>query len=1039
MPASRRPAQRRPRLRLPSPANARIRAKLGLILLVPIAAILVLTSLRLFDAGSRATDANRVGTLTRLSANVSALSHQVDRERMAAARYLAATDPKTPEAVAAKNGFETQTKNTDVAIGGYNAQRGKVKGVSAAVDTALDRIDQQLATVATVRRQISDRSNDVSVDQAILRYGVIVDDLTAYRQSLGQVTDDPGLADELQAAAAFSKAKASLGDEQALAFELLTSSGSNGETQIDAQEYSAFVATLTAQQEAFATFALTASPEQKQVVNSSITGDAVVLGDEVTDKLRGAPTGPSGVKVNDALGALGAVDDLMRFAEQEIDSDLVGNAADVSSSVQRQALLESVVIVLVLGLVIALALIMARSMIGSLRRLRQSAIAVAEFDLPDTVGKLRDAQNVGQDTPDQLAAQVRDPIELDTKDEIGEVARAFNMVHREAVRVAAEQAVLRTSVSAMFLGLARRSQTLVDRMIGQLDRIERTEEDPKRLAELFQLDHLATRMRRNDENVLVLADSDSTPPRRDDAPLMDVMRAAQSEIEMYQRVEFGTLDEDVQVAAHAVNDVVRLLAELLDNATRFSPPTGIVVLEARRLGDRVLIQIEDGGLGMSSETLADYNRRLSAPPALDPNTFRMMGLAVVGRLAHRHGIVIQLRDRSGSGTIVEVLLPAAALILPKVRAFRQLPPETQINPGAGQAPFGGQPAAPAGPAGLSRSGSFPTIGGGGSGSFPAVGSSFDHSTTAAMPVVSAPPQQSGPPSFGPPLPQRPMTPPPTSAPPMSAPPTSAPPSSAPPSSAPPAPAQSPARTPAPPQWPMPSAPVSPAGVPAANRWADLLTEPYIPDGPGTDKWQLHDDTTELPIFREIEAGWFAAKTTTMPEVKRPEPATVAAPSATAASTSAPSAVSSAASSAPSSTGAPKASPAPQPAAASAGPTRPASPTPPSRPASTPPPTSNGDNPWRTRADDGWAAARAAAEPPVAGTTRSGLPKRSPQAQLVPGGVNTEQAARPKRTPDEVRGLLSSYHRGVRRGRAATGADGGNTDGGFPPMSKGNNA
>src|SRR6185369_2257902 len=311
----------------------------------------------------------------------------------------------------------------------------------------------------------------------------------------------------------------------------------------------------------------------------------------------------------------------------------------------------------------------------------------------------------------------------------------FNMVHREAVRVAAEQAVLRTSVSAMFLGLARRSQTLVDRMIGQLDQIERTEEDPKRLAELFQLDHLATRMRRNDENVLVLADADSTPPRREDAPLVDVMRAAQSEIEMYQRVEFGTIDEDVMIASQAVNDVVRLLAELLDNATRFSPPTGIVVLEARRLGDRVLIQIEDGGLGMSPDTLAAYNARLAAPPALDVATFRMMGLAVVGRLAFRHDITIQLRDRSGSGTIVEVLLPSAALILPQARSFRELPSEAPRN--GRQPAFGALPAPPAGPPGLPGPAPFATV------------TRYDRpdaATTAHMPAVQvgtpfAPPQQ----------------------------------------------------------------------------------------------------------------------------------------------------------------------------------------------------------------------------------------------------------------------------------------------------------
>ena len=211
---------------------------------------------------------------------------------------------------------------------------------------------------------------------------------------------------------------------------------------------------------------------------------------------------------------------------------------------------------------------------------------------------------------DEIVRQVRDPIRLTNRDEVGQVAQAFNVVHREAVRVAAEQAALRTSVSAMFLNLARRSQTLVDRMIGELDAIERGEEDPKRLAQLFELDHLATRMRRNDENLLVLAGADSAAPRRDDALLVDVLRAAQSEVELYNRIEFGTVDTDISVAAHAVNDVVRLVAELLDNATRFSPPNTTVVADGRRIRDYVLIQIEDRGLGIDRRAA-----RLAQPPA----------------------------------------------------------------------------------------------------------------------------------------------------------------------------------------------------------------------------------------------------------------------------------------------------------------------------------------------------------------------------------------------------------------------------------------
>ena len=170
-------------------------------------------------------------------------------------------------------------------------------------------------------------------------------------------------------------------------------------------------------------------------------------------------------------------------------------------------------------------------------------------------------------------------------------------------------------------------------MIGELDAIERGEEDPKRLAQLFELDHLATRMRRNDENLLVLAGADSAAPRREDALLVDVLRAAQSEVELYNRIEFGTVDTDISVAAHAVNDVVRLVAELLDNATRFSPPNTTVVADGRRIRDYVLIQIEDRGLGLTDEQLDSLNRRLAAPPTVDVAAFRLMGLAVVSRLA----------------------------------------------------------------------------------------------------------------------------------------------------------------------------------------------------------------------------------------------------------------------------------------------------------------------------------------------------------------------------------------------------------------------
>src|ERR671939_1092392 len=227
------------------------------------------------------------------------------------------------------------------------------------------------------------------------------------------------------------------------------------------------------------------------------------------------------------------------------------------------------------------------------------------------VARLRDPNLASKMSPDQLASQLAEPLPVRSSDEFGQVAEAFNAVHLEAVRTAAEQSALRASVAQMFVNLARRSQSLVDRLIGHLDRLERGEEDPDRLAELFQLDHLATRMRRNDENLLVLAGADSTRVQREPAALIDVLRAAQSEVEHYTRIEFGMIDRDIEVAAHAVNDMVHLVAELFDNATAFSPPNSTVLVEARHVGDGAILSVEDRGIGISREQLRDLNERLA--------------------------------------------------------------------------------------------------------------------------------------------------------------------------------------------------------------------------------------------------------------------------------------------------------------------------------------------------------------------------------------------------------------------------------------------
>ncbi|MDG4828469.1 nitrate- and nitrite sensing domain-containing protein [Solwaraspora sp. WMMD1047] len=1034
---------------LPRLGDARIRSKLALILVVPVAAVIALATARLVDIGQSAYQATTIRSLTQLSTDVSALTQDLHRERMAAAAYLA--DPASKA-----DTYNLHVRRTDERIAAYDSRLGDVGEVPESVQSRLDVIDDHLATLNSTRQQILDR-NRMPVAEAVLRYGVVLADLVSYGETLGQIAGEGATAESLRAVAAFAKAKAATAEEEAVIFSALTAG------QLDEEQFSSFLATLTSQQEALLGFSLAASSAQEAVVDRLVAGDAVVLADQVAADVTRSVGQPSGLTAATGARPVGAVNDLMRIAELQLESDLLTLAEQARSDVVEQAILESVLLLITLIVAVVLAVVLARSLNHSLRRLRLGALSVANHDLPEAVRRLRDVGNVGDGAVEEIVREVRDPIRMTNRDEVGEVAAAFNVVHREAVRVAAEQAALRTSISAMFLNLARRSQALVDRMIGELDAIERGEEDPKRLAQLFELDHLATRMRRNDENLLVLAGADSTAPRREDALLVDVLRAAQSEVEAYNRIEFGTVDTDISVAAAAVNDVVRLIAELLDNATRFSPPNTVVVADARRIRDYVLVQVEDRGLGLADDQLDALNRRLSAPPTVDVAAFRLMGLAVVSRLAARYDIRVDLRRNVDGGTVAQVTLPSHIVVLPMTRGRGQSlrrPSQPLAVESGPQSP------APVGHNGWSDQ-SAPVI------------PRNSAATLASQLRSTAPPQWAN-----------------TAEPVGAGQQASAAQQQLPPQRGTgfPAPVQQTGGFPSALRQPVTAAhqsaghaQQSPGFQTEASAGAPTMAYPTVrplgerlgetapaslagqqqpgsglPAGPVAGHGAVSappatpapraEDPREAPIFREMEAVWFrshgsdSTEIFTMPTAGYPPPASSAPPAqsmapAAAAPDRAPTAgrtalpvrtpQSAAMSSAPAQ---PPAAYAPPPAAYAPPPTAyapprtapPATAPPPAAPPSDVPPArqpaargpSSGGDVWRTAADEGWARATRAAEPTAAGTTRSGLPKRVPQAQLVPGGVETKARETSRRTPDEVRGLLSAYHRGVQRGRSA---------------------
>jgi signal transduction histidine kinase len=284
--------------------------------------------------------------------------------------------------------------------------------------------------------------------------------------------------------------------------------------------------------------------------------------------------------------------------------------------------------------------------------LRNTALEIARRKLPEAMRRLR----AGEEIDVRAEAPPGPPAE----DETGQVAEALGTVHRAALRAAVERAELAGGISGVFVNLARRSQILVHRQLSLLDSMERRSDDPNELSDLFRLDHLTTRMRRHAESLIILSGAAPGRAWRMPVPLTDVVRAAVSEVEDYARVEVRQLPEAAVIGA-AVADLTHLLAEIIENAAQFSPPHTRVRVTGEPVGNGYAVEVEDRGLGMGRETLAEANRRIAQSEALDLFDSDRLGLFVVSRLAARHGVKVHLRTSPYGGTTAVVLLPTALL------------------------------------------------------------------------------------------------------------------------------------------------------------------------------------------------------------------------------------------------------------------------------------------------------------------------------------------------------------------------------------------
>ncbi|MCX5035124.1 nitrate- and nitrite sensing domain-containing protein [Streptomyces coelicoflavus] len=630
--------------------NWRISTRLVSLLALPVVAATSLGALRINQSMDDIQQLENMKLLTEMTKQATELAAALQEERDQSAGPLAHGSKSSAIAVkgdreqtdrALKN-FLDKSEQIDAA-----SKDGKLVGVrDSLVGIASDLND--LTKIRSTAYKAKDNST-----QTVESYHRLITHLLDLSQDMAEATSNPDMIQRTRALSAFSSAKEYASIQRAvLAAALPANNTAKGKLAENDRLYAQ--SALQSQTSEIRSFTSIYGDGAEDLLKPITEGNPVIeASDQYAGRALGKEHGLESLKsrsYQDWLDDSSTKIQQMKNIELKLLEDMEQQARELRNESEQEAIISGVLILLVLGVSLVGAFVVARSMIRSLRRLEDTATKVAQDRLPELVKQLSETDPQDVDTSVESVG-------VHSRDEIGRVAAAFDDVHREAVRLAAEQALLRGNVNAMFTNLSRRSQGLIQRQLSLISELESREADPDQLSSLFKLDHLATRMRRNGENLLVLAGEE--PGRRwtRPVPLVDVLRAAASEVEQYERIELASVPT-TEVAGRVVNDLVHLLAELLENATSFSSPQTKVKVTGHALPDgRVLIEIHDTGIGLSPEDLAAINERLASPPTVDVSVSRRMGLFVVGRLSQRHGIRIQLRPSDSGGTTALVMLP----------------------------------------------------------------------------------------------------------------------------------------------------------------------------------------------------------------------------------------------------------------------------------------------------------------------------------------------------------------------------------------------
>ncbi len=619
-----------------------IRRKIVALLLVPLVS---LTTLWAFTTVITSREASHLfdvsSVMEEVGYPVEDTVRVLQQERRQTLVHLA--DPRASDGLTALKASRTATDKAVAAVrrsASGSGVREAMHGNSDKLDAALDSFEG----IESLRRSVDDGTVDRR--QALDLYNRLVDPCYVLLSDL-HVVEDVGLDKQYRALVNLSRARELLSREDALLGSALIV-GKLAPTEVRN------VSDLMAQRTLLYDTALPQLPADERDRYETFWGNAATAPLRVGEQAAvfaedGEPRGVTARSWDTAAGKV--LDELGTLNDQASDR-YQERVRPVAMGVIAQAVVAGVLGLAALLFSLFLSVRVGRKLIRDLKQLRLEAHEASGVRLPSVMRRLSAGEQVDVETEVPR-------LEYD-KNEIGEVGQALNTLQRAAVEAAVKQAELRAGVSEVFVNLARRSQVLLHKQLTLLDAMERRTDDTEELADLFRLDHLTTRMRRHAEGLVILSGAAPSRQWRKPVQLMDVVRAAVAEVEDYERIEVRRLPR-VAVTGPAVADLTHLVAELLENATVFSPPHTAVQVVGERVANGFTLEIHDRGLGMAADALLDANLRLAETPEFELSDTDRLGLFVVSRLAQRQNVRVSLQPSPYGGTTAVVFIPDALL------------------------------------------------------------------------------------------------------------------------------------------------------------------------------------------------------------------------------------------------------------------------------------------------------------------------------------------------------------------------------------------